>query len=399
MVGRGIWDEGARAVFATHVRVHACVQLFGRLRRSLFGCSGRGTFGCPWMVRRGKLDGVPNVLCAVLFCLYLGAGFLDDYVWRLVSDTSTCLSPWYSPMRCVYMYDIHVTWSEALTSFTIGSYFLGTNRWVSCLGWRHMLPGVTPPDPGVPGLLGARPTSRTALPASTGPTRPKTCVQQGRASRQRPVGWRLHGCRLPGNGTASKPAHRGEQLSAKILSTESWQANLLIQFPVCNRNIVTPIWLGRRAGFNEGHCSHKAPHRRYCECSEPISPSSKSYHRNYGCLPRPSSLGSSGAPAASLSCPWADCQTGHKLLPCALWQGRVSLWSRRPDAVKRAGSDPNSQMSLTLVCEFIVYLHLHYKVLTALPNSVQGPKPSERAFINIGQAHQMWRFDWAVMCR
>ena len=86
----------------------AC-SLFGRLRRGLFGCSGRRTFGCPWMVRRGELDGVSNVLCAVLFCLYLSAGFLDDSVWRPVSDSSTCLSPWYSPMRCVYMYDIHVT--------------------------------------------------------------------------------------------------------------------------------------------------------------------------------------------------------------------------------------------------------------------------------------------------
>ena len=86
----------------------AC-SLFGRLGRSLFGCSGRRTFGCPWMVRRGELDGVPNVLCAVLFCLYLSAGFLDDSVWRPVSDSSTCLSPWYSPMRCVYLYDIHVT--------------------------------------------------------------------------------------------------------------------------------------------------------------------------------------------------------------------------------------------------------------------------------------------------
>ena len=132
-----------------------------------------------------------------------------------------------------------------------------------------------------------------------------------------------------------------------------------------------------RAGFNEGHCGHKAPHRRYRECSEPISPSSESCRRDCGCLPRPSPPGSDGAPAAFLSCPWADCQTGRELLPCASWQGRVSLWSRRPDAVKRAGSDPDSPMSLTPVCEFIVHLHPHCKVLTALPNSVQGPGPSE----------------------
>ena len=86
----------------------AC-SLFGRLRRGLFGCSGRRTFGRPWMVRRDELGGVPNVLCAVLLCLYLCAGFLDGSVWRPVSDSSTWLSPWYSPMRCVYMYDIHVT--------------------------------------------------------------------------------------------------------------------------------------------------------------------------------------------------------------------------------------------------------------------------------------------------
>ena len=97
----------------------AC-RLFGRLKRGLFKCSGRRTFGRPWMVRSDELGGVPNVLCAILLCLYLCAGFLDGSVWRLVSDSSTCLSPWYSPMRCVYIYDIHVTQTWFRSSGSVG---------------------------------------------------------------------------------------------------------------------------------------------------------------------------------------------------------------------------------------------------------------------------------------
>ena len=82
--------------------------LFGRLRRGLFGCIGRRSSGRQWMVRRDELGGFPNVLCVVLLCLYLCTSFLDGSVWRPIFDSSTCLSPWYSPMRCVYMYGIYV---------------------------------------------------------------------------------------------------------------------------------------------------------------------------------------------------------------------------------------------------------------------------------------------------
>ena len=86
----------------------AC-SLLGRLGLGLFGCSRKRTFGRLWMVRRDELGVVPNVFCAVLFCLYLCAGFLGGSVRRPISDSLTCLTHWYWLMRYVYVYGIHVT--------------------------------------------------------------------------------------------------------------------------------------------------------------------------------------------------------------------------------------------------------------------------------------------------
>ena len=56
-------------------------SLLGRLRCGLFGCSGKRTFGRPWMVRHNELSVVSNILGVVLFCLYLCTGFLCGSIW------------------------------------------------------------------------------------------------------------------------------------------------------------------------------------------------------------------------------------------------------------------------------------------------------------------------------